>query len=54
MTDYWAQFSKDEIDEMHGALDDEEEEDLEEDLEEEEKEESCPRCSNGCNYCLML
>ena len=62
---YWKQFSSEEIDSMHGIEPGENgqalkcDEDGEPDWvdlndEEEEQENECPRCSNGCNYCLML
>lgn len=58
---YWAQFSIEEIDQMHGKDNNYHEEEIDEEEymdhhdEAEEDQDRCPRCGGGgCNWCLML
>ena len=54
MSEYWDQFSKSEIDSMHGV--DEVDTDLCQDEVDTDlcQDDSFPRCGGGgCNYCLM-
>lgn len=54
MNEYWSQWSSQELLSMQGVEQDEFESDELPELDYEIVEESeCPRCSNGCNYCLM-
>lgn len=60
MTAYWAQFSSQEINDMHGVEENNHEEEIDEsdymdNDEQEDDEDRCPRCGGcGCNFCLML
>jgi hypothetical protein len=55
MTEYWSQWSSKELLSDHG-VDDADEDCVEldlDDLRDYDYVHECPRCHNGCNYCLM-
>jgi hypothetical protein len=57
MNNYWNQFDLEEINEMHG-VENAVIEELDTDMDQDESDTNlnqneCPKCHNGCNYCLM-
>jgi len=51
---YWAQWDKSDLDSwMCKDVDDDADLEQEKDDTNLHQEDSCPRCSSGCNYCLM-